>query len=61
MMLHKEVKTFGMPREGPHGDVQAIKVDDTVLIPSTISATYEITRTWKSKCDRVIPMPEGFG
>ena len=31
MTLHKQVKTFGMPWEGQHGYVQAIKVDDTKL------------------------------
>ena len=32
-----EVKTFGMPWEGQYGDVQAIKVDDTIYVSGQLS------------------------
>ena len=61
MMLHKEVKTLGMPWEAQYGYAQAVRVDDTIYVSGQLSrddrgnmsallrwmirATYEITRT----------------
>ncbi len=76
MRLHKEVKTLGMPWESQYGYVQAVKVNDTIYVsgqlshddrgnmigaaPLDDSGNVRITRTWKSRCDRVTPMQRRF-
>ena len=37
MILHKEVKTLGMPWESQYGYVQAVKVDDTIYVSGQLS------------------------
>ncbi len=37
MMLHKEVKTLGMPWESQYGYVQAVKVNDTIYVSGQLS------------------------
>src|SRR5215469_13949566 len=36
-MLHKEVKTFGMPWEGTYGYVQAVRAGDTIYVSGQLS------------------------